>query len=142
MINSRKIDDLHPKVAAMCRKFIRLAAEQDIDILVYCTYRDEGAQAALYAQGRTQPGRIVTNAKPGHSWHQHRCAFDFVPLINGKAVWNDSQLYIRCGAIAESVGLEWAGHWTRFREFPHCQFTGGNTIRQFLAGTADLSRLA
>lgn len=142
MINSRKIDDLHPKVAAMCREFIRLASHQDIDILVYCTYRDAASQASLYAQGRTKPGRIVTNAKPGYSWHQHRCAFDFVPLINGKPVWNDVPLYIRCGAIAESVGLEWAGHWTRFREYPHCQFTGGNTIQKFIAGIADLSRLA
>lgn len=142
MINSRKIDDLHPKVAAMCREFMRRCADQGIDILVYSTYRDHESQAALYARGRTEPGRIVTKARPGYSWHNHRCAFDFVPMIGSKPAWNDTALYLQCGAIAESVGLEWAGRWNRFREYPHCQFVGGNTLKQFLAGTADLTRLA
>jgi len=33
-------------------------------------------QAALYAQGRTKPGKIVTNARPGSSWHNYGLAID------------------------------------------------------------------
>jgi len=84
VINSRKIEDLHPKVAEMCRAFIQKCDEQGIDILITSTYRDAESQDALYAQGRTKPGKIVTNAKAGQSFHNWRVAFDFVPLLYGK----------------------------------------------------------
>jgi peptidoglycan L-alanyl-D-glutamate endopeptidase CwlK len=138
MINSRKIDDLHPKVAIMCKKFIAECDKQDIDILITSTYRDGESQTALYAQGRTKPGNIVTNAKAGQSFHNWKCAFDVVPLRNGKPVWGtngkDVELWNKVGAIGESVGLEWAGRWKRFKEFPHFQFTGGLTLADFQAG--------
>lgn len=134
MINSRNINDLHPKVAAMCSEFIKRCAEAGIDVLITSTYRDAEAQNELYAQGRTKPGKIVTKAKAGQSFHNWRCAFDFVPIINGKAQWNNTNLFTQCGEIAESVGLEWAGRWTRFREFPHCQYTGGLRLADFQAG--------
>ena len=138
MINSRKIEDLHPKVADVCRKFMAACEAQDIDVIITSTYRDAESQNALYAQGRTKPGRIVTNAKAGQSWHNWKCAFDVVPMRNGKPVWGtvgkDLELWNKVGAIGESVGLEWAGRWKRFREFPHFQFTGGLTLADFQAG--------
>ena len=134
MINSRKIEDLHPKVAPMCRDFIERCKNAGIDILITSTYRDNESQAELYAQGRTVPGKKVTNAKPGQSWHNWRVAFDFVPIVNGKAQWNDTNTFNRCGEIAESCGLEWAGRWKSFKELAHCQFTGGLNLAAFQAG--------
>lgn len=134
MINSRELTALHPRVAALCDRFIVACKEQGIEVLITSTYRDAESQNALYAQGRTTPGNIVTNAKAGQSWHNWRCAFDFVPIVNGKAQWNDAATFERCGKIAESLGLEWAGRWTRFRELAHCQFTGGLTLADFQAG--------
>lgn len=134
MINSRSISDLSPRVASMAREFIAKCAADGIDVIITSTYRDAESQTALYAQGRTAPGKRVTNAKAGQSYHNYRCAFDFVPIVNGKAAWNDSALFERCGKIAESVGLEWAGRWTRFREAAHCQYTGGLTMAQLQAG--------
>lgn len=82
----------------------------------------------LIAVGPQSNPNIVTNAGPGQSVHQYRKAFDFVPVVNGKPVWGtngeDGILWQRCGRIAENVGLEWAGRWTTFREFPHCQQRG------------------
>jgi peptidoglycan L-alanyl-D-glutamate endopeptidase CwlK len=46
----------------------------------------------------------------------------------------DLELWNKIGTIGESVGLEWAGRWKRFREFPHFQFTGGLTLSDFQAG--------
>lgn len=103
-------------------------------MLITSTLRDNESQAALYAQGRTTPGNKVTNAKAGQSFHNYACAFDFVPLVNGKAQWNDLKLFERCGSIAESVGLEWAGRWVSFKEYAHCQYTGGLTIKDLQAG--------
>ncbi len=134
MLNSRDIDDLHPKVAAMCRAFLEHCKAAGIDVLITSTYRDAASQNALYAQGRTAPGRRVTNAKAGQSWHNFKCAFDFVPIVHGKAQWGDAATFERCGKIAESVGLEWAGRWKSFRELAHCQYTGGLTRAQLRAG--------
>ena len=134
MINSRSLSDLNPKVAAMCSEFINRCKAQHIDILITSTYRDAESQNALYAQGRTAPGKKVTNAKGGQSYHNWKVAFDFCPLVNGKPNWNDVALYTKCGEIAESVGLEWAGRWKTFKELAHCQYTGGLTLHDFQQG--------
>jgi peptidoglycan L-alanyl-D-glutamate endopeptidase CwlK len=134
MINSRSLSDLNPKVAAMCSEFINSCKKHNIDVIITSTYRDAESQNALYAQGRTLPGKKVTNASAGKSFHNWRVAFDFVPLVNGKAMWNDTALFTKCGEIAESVGLEWAGRWTKFKEMAHCQYTGGLTLADFQEG--------
>jgi peptidoglycan L-alanyl-D-glutamate endopeptidase CwlK len=108
MINSRKIEDLLPKVAEMCKAFIAKCKEAGIDILITSTYRDNESQTALYNQGRTTPGHKVTNAKAGSSYHNYKCAFDFAPIKNGKIDWNDAALFAKCGKIGVACGLEWA----------------------------------
>ena len=133
MINSRKIEDLHPHVASLCRKFIERCKEAGVDVLVTSTYRDHESQNALYAQGRTAPGKIVTKAKGGQSLHNHKVAFDVVPLVNGKAIWNDEGLWRKIGQIGQEVGLEWGGNW-KFQDKPHFQYTGGLTLADFQAG--------
>lgn len=135
MINSRKLEDLHPKVKVLAEKFIQECDKAGIDVLIYSTYRDGASQDALFAQGRTRPGKIVTNARAGESYHNWRVAFDFVPVVNGKARWDDAEAYKKCGAIGETLGLEWAGRWSgKFKETAHMQFTGGLTLQDFQKG--------
>jgi peptidoglycan LD-endopeptidase CwlK len=134
MINSRDINALNPVVANKCRAFIEKCKANGIDVIITSTYRDAESQNALYAQGRTLPGKKVTNAKAGQSWHNYKLAFDFVPIVHGKAQWNDIKLFTKCGEIAESCGLEWAGRWTRFKEYAHCQWSDGLTLAQLQAG--------
>lgn len=138
MINSRNLNDLHPKVKPMVEEFIQKCADNGIDLLVTSTYRDHESQNALYAQGRTTPGKKVTNAKGGQSWHNWRVAVDIVPMRNGKPVWGttgpDGELWNKVGEIGESVGLEWAGRWKTFKEFAHFQYTGGLSLADFQAG--------
>lgn len=134
MINSRKLEDLNPKVRVLCEKFIEKCKSQNIDVLITSTYRDGASQDALYAQGRTTAGKIVTNARAGQSYHNWRVAFDFVPIVHGKAQWSDVATFTKCGEIAESVGLEWAGRWKKFKELAHCQYTGGLKLADFQAG--------
>jgi len=134
MINSRSLDDLAPPAKQLAEAFIAAAKAEGIDLLVTSTYRDSESQDALYAQGRTTPGNIVTRAKAGQSWHNWRCALDVVPLVNGKAIWDDQALWKQVGEIGKSCGLEWAGDWVTFKEFPHFQYTGGLTIAQLQQG--------
>ena len=134
MINSRSLDDLAPPVKQRAEAFIEAAKAKGIDLLVTSTYRDHESQTALYNQGRTTPGKVVTNAKAGQSWHNHRCALDVVPLVNGKAIWNDNVVWMQIGEIGVACGLEWAGNWKTFKEFPHFQYTGGLTMAQLQSG--------
>lgn len=135
MVNSRKIDDLLPVVQSKVRKFLELCHENDIDLLVTSTFRDNESQNALYAQGRTAPGKKVTNAKAGESWHNYRCAVDVVPLRNGKPVWDGSDpVWQTVGELGKQAGLEWAGNWKKFKELAHFQYTGGKTMAQLRMG--------
>ena len=132
---SRSLDDLLPAVKAKADEFCRLCREHGMEVLIYCTYRSDEEQNGLYAQGRSKPGKIVTNVRGGESWHNYRRAFDFVPLVAGKPAWDDTNLYRKAGVIAESVGLEWAGRWAgKLKETAHCQDTGGLTLAQARAG--------
>jgi peptidoglycan L-alanyl-D-glutamate endopeptidase CwlK len=133
-MSSRDINDLHPEVAALCHQFVAKCKAQGITILVTSTYRSIQEQDALYAQGRTKPGAIVTNARGGYSFHSYGVAFDIVPIVNGKAQWNSIALFRRCGEIGKSVGLEWAGDWKSMREYCHFQRTQGMTLADFRAG--------
>jgi len=134
VINSRNLSDLLPVVATKARAFIAAAKREGIDLICTSTYRDHASQNALWAQGRTKPGKIVTNARGGQSYHQYRVAFDVCPVIAGKCVWNDQKLWRRIGELGEAAGLEWAGRWKTFREMPHFQYTGGLTLTQLRQG--------
>ena len=121
-MSSRSLFVLHPIFRPKADEFIKAAVKAGLDVLVYCTVRTMQEQADLYAQGRTKPGRIVTNAKPGESAHNFGLAFDGAPLIGGKIDWDTEnpvwQLY---GKVAVDTGLEWAGNWEHFKEYPHIQ---------------------
>lgn len=135
MINSRSLDDLLPPVRQRVDRFLASAKAQGIDLLVTSTYRDNASQDALYAQGRTTPGKVVTNARAGQSFHNYRCALDVVPIRNGKPVWNaKDSIWQTVGALGKQAGLEWAGDWKRFKEFAHFQYTGGLTLAQLQSG--------
>lgn len=99
MIHSRDIKDLLPAVAAKAIAFVAACRAAGVEVLITSTYRDNESQNALYAQGRTtmgpnpRPGKplglTVTGAKGGQSFHNWKCAFDFVPIVHGKAIWED-----------------------------------------------------
>jgi peptidoglycan L-alanyl-D-glutamate endopeptidase CwlK len=135
MINSRSLDDLIPPAKARVQAFLEAAKKQGIDLLVTSTYRDNASQDALYAQGRTTPGKKVTNAKAGQSWHNYRCAVDVVPIVAGKPRWDvKDEVWQQVGKLGKAAGLEWAGDWKKFKEYPHFQYTGGLTLAQLQSG--------
>jgi peptidoglycan L-alanyl-D-glutamate endopeptidase CwlK len=105
------------------------------------TLRTFAEQNALYAQGRTKPGKIVTNAKGGLSYHNYGMAIDIVLIINGKeASWNDNKDFDGDGKadwmeivnIFKQFGWEAGIDW-KFRDAPHFQKTLGYSVRKLLA---------
>lgn len=124
MIDSRKISDLTPAMQVLCNQFIASCKSAGIDVIITSTLRDFEKQNQLYAQGRTTPGKIVTNAKGGQSVHNFGAAFDFCVLTNGKADWNNTEKFKKCGAIGMALGLDWGGAWLSFKDLPHFQQKG------------------
>ena len=78
----------------------------------------------LYNQGRTTSGDIVTNAQAGESYHNYGLAVDVVTDHNGTPDWSEHDARIR-GPIGQSLGLEWGGSWSGFKDLPHFQLTTG-----------------
>lgn len=130
----RDLNELHPKVKELAEQLIAECKKQGLNVLITETYRSVERQDALYAQGRTTPGIIVTNARGSDmsSYHQWRLAFDFCQNIRGKEY--DTTFMNKVGAIGTKLGLEWGGSWTTFKDTPHFQYTYGLTIKQLKAG--------
>lgn len=137
-----RLDELHPKVKELALKLKEECKKVGIELCIYCTYRSIAEQNALYAQGRTKPGEVVTNAKGGQSMHNFRVAFDCGPVINGDVAWKREDLFRKIGAIGKKLGLEWGGDFTKikngkrvpFPDLPHFQLTQGLTYQDFQAG--------
>ena len=122
---SRDLKDLTPAMQLKVGVLAQLTDEAGIDLLIYCTRRTMDEQAALYAIGRDRPGRIVTRAKPGQSAHNYGLAIDAVPMLHGKPQWaSTSPLWKQYGDLCAKAGMEWAGKWTTFKEYPHAQMPG------------------
>lgn len=107
-----------------------ILAKHGVTSEVISGLRSYQQQAALYAQGRTKPGKIVTNARPGSSWHNYGLAIDLGLFKDGKYLDSANpkladKVYSELGALAKSMGIEWAGYWTSFQETPHFQFRPG-----------------
>lgn len=81
--------------------------------------RTDAEQAALFAQGRTVPGDIVTNASTASSTaHGHGGALDLYPVrptSDGKRIAavldKELMLFEQIGHLAESHGLVWGGRF-------------------------------
>lgn len=133
---NRSLDALQPKVATAAKAALAELKAQGIKYVVTCTTRTRAEQAALYAQGRTKPGRKVTNAKPGQSFHEYGVALDIYPIVNGKIDFAGSQLstWRKIAEAFKKRGFEWAYEWKTFKEMPHFQMTGGKPLSYFQNG--------
>jgi peptidoglycan L-alanyl-D-glutamate endopeptidase CwlK len=130
-LNKKALAKLEPFVAA-AEKAMEV---KGVTVEVISGLRSWAAQAALYAQGRTKPGRIVTKARPGSSWHNYGLAIDLGLFKNGvyldeKQPGLADKLYAEIGIIAGRMGIEWAGNWKSFPETPHFQVTFGKTLSE------------
>lgn len=111
------------------------------------TLRTFAEQDALFAQGRSKPGKVVTNAKGGQSYHNYGLAIDIVLILDkdrngtfetaswdlktdfdgdGKADW------MEVVQVFKRYGFEWGGDW-KFVDAPHFQKTFGKSIYELRA---------
>lgn len=115
----KSIDDLVEGAKTACRVFIAHCKLAGLDVFITETYRSQSRQNELYAQGRSKPGKIVTNAK----WSNHtgRKAWD---IAFSSTLYSDYGKFYTAGAIAEKLCIEWGGNWKK-EDLPHFQYLGG-----------------
>lgn len=134
--SEKVIATLLPEVQPMARALVQKAALNGIRIKVISGFRTYAEQDALYAQGRTTPGKIVTNAKAGYSNHNFGIAFD-VGVFEGNKYLDDSPKYKAVGVLGTDLGLEWGGNWKTIADQPHFQlrpsWASDMTEREMLA---------
>ena len=139
----KKLVGVHPVVATKARQLIEQAYREGINVIITQGLRTIEEQNELYAQGRTKPGKIVTNAKGGYSYHNFGLAFDFAILKDdGSVSWNVDDKWKRVGAIGKSLGLEWGGDWKDFKDYPHFQMTFGLSLADLRAGKRPTEQVA
>lgn len=126
MIDSRDVGELLPIMQERWGKF-SLLMQQRAGVAVFptSTYRDNEKQAALYAQGRTAPGKRVTNAKPGQSEHNHRRAVDFAfrtpKGVNPYEPFKRQGMHAQILACAKDAGLVSGGTFSGLGDWPHLE---------------------
>lgn len=134
--DQREIDilaKLHPYFANQVKDMLTKCRAAGLAVYIFEGERTFEKQREYYAKGRDANGNVinqkavVTRAKPGSSYHNYGLAVDIV--FDGDTIkpgiqwtWSKPQGdWAKMGAIGESCGLEWAGHWRSFQEMPHHQ---------------------
>lgn len=131
----KKKPGLKPLVKRQANKVLKDMSLLGYPMRIVEGYRSLERQVDLYAQGRTAPGRIVTNAKPGESFHNYGVAVDMVFREYGYNA--PDRLWQTFGTIAKKHGFEWGGDWVNFPDKPHIQMTLGYSLNDFQTGKID-----
>ena len=127
-----KISKLHPSVRDEVSNIINeintSVLTGDSKVIITQGLRTFVEQDALYAQGRTKPGKKVTNAKGGQSVHNYGFAIDIALIIKDKEVswdikkdWDkDNQSdWMEVVSVFKKYNWSWGGDWVSFKDMPH-----------------------
>jgi hypothetical protein len=122
-----RLDDanVNQDFAGRVKQTLERARREGMDMQTDLVSRTIAQQDALYAQGRTEPGQRVTNARGGQSWHNYGLGADVVfSTPNGQPSWPENGNWTRYGQIAADNGLTWGGNW-RNPDRPHVEYHPG-----------------
>jgi peptidoglycan LD-endopeptidase CwlK len=117
---SRDIKQCTPELQKAYELFCYEMDGADIPFILTCAKRTQQEQDALWEQGRSRPGPIVTWTR--HSKHIEGKAFDFVILKDGKPDWKmeDKKSWEKAVEIGLSLGLKQVvGKDGRVKEYAH-----------------------
>lgn len=147
-----RINFLHPAIRQeVLNAFMHINKKlygKNIRLRFSCSLRTFKEQDVLYALGRTQHGKKVTNAKAGQSMHNYGLAFDIVILIdkNGDGVYETASWdtksdddkdgmpdWMEAVTYFKKLGWVWGGDWKSFQDYPHFEKTFGHNWKSLHA---------
>ena len=125
----KNLELIHPDLTKVIKEAIKNSPH---DFTITDGQRTTEEQKALYAKGRTAPGKIVTqkNGTTNKSNHQAKgdglgYAVDLYSFYDGKVqVDDDKKLkviaeHIKAVAKDLKINIEWGGDWKTFKDYPH-----------------------
>jgi hypothetical protein len=123
------LNSLHPYFRDRISELVDVCKRQGIELAVVESYRTHAKQSEYFGMGRK-----YTRSKGGNSKHQYGLAVDVVPIIDGKAVWENEALWKKIGVNGERLGLRWGGRWRAPYDPAHFEWSGGITTMQLAKG--------
>lgn len=136
-ISIERVKLLHPKIRSDVQRLINKVEESvdsELSVRVVQGLRTISEQDALYAQGRTTAGNIVTKARGGRSFHNYGLAIDVCWLFDGKydekKSWLQGGNFAKLKEVFKNAGWEWGGDWKTIKDGPHFQNSFGYTWKQ------------
>lgn len=123
------LNSLHPYFRDRIAELVEVCKKQGIELAVVESYRTHAKQAEYFGMGRK-----YTRSKGGNSKHQYGLAVDVVPIVDGKAVWENHALWKTIGVNGERLGLRWGGRWRAPYDPAHFEWSGGITTTQLAKG--------
>lgn len=147
-VTLQRIPLLHPKVREEAMEIYdeicsRLTGNTTVRFTH--TLRTFAEQDALFAQGRTKAGKIITRARGGQSYHNFGLAIDFCLLIDKNNDWiyeeaswdnvKDSDKdgvadWMEVVVVFKMYGWTWGGDFKTFKDGPHFEKTFDYTTPQ------------
>jgi peptidoglycan LD-endopeptidase CwlK len=139
-MDQRSLDNLntlHPKFrqsAIDAWTQAQAAMPANVQVIVIQGLRTFAESNALYAQGRTEPGPIVTDAPAGESYHNYGLAFDFAMITDGKDDYVVGPHWMEVVATMKAAGMTWGGDFpANIVDNPHFENKYGHNWRDLLA---------
>lgn len=125
---SDKLLGVHPDFAILVQRLLNVMALLGHPMIVTDGLRTTEQQQLLYAQGRTAPGHIVTQAdgvsvRSNHQMHTdgYGHAVDCAFLVDGAPSWNDALHWRLYGEVGKALGCKWGGDW-HTPDRPHLEY--------------------
>lgn len=140
LVNFNGPQQLQPLVERKSQLVIADMAKLGYTVHVFEGYRTLFRQNELYAQGRSKPGSIITNAKGGESLHNYGVAVDIVFGPKGKPSWNPNEPWSKLGEVGKKYGFEWGGDWKGFADLPHLEMSLGYSLKDFMNKKVDYNK--
>jgi peptidoglycan L-alanyl-D-glutamate endopeptidase CwlK len=123
-----RLTGVHPALVTAVEKIVFAMTYLGHQMMVTDGVRTLAQQKALFAQGRTAPGKIVTNADGINAKSNHQVkadgfghAVDMCFVVNGIPSWGTQHPWRLYGEMAKSQGLKWGGDWVRLTDMPHIE---------------------
>lgn len=101
---------IHPDLVIRAGDVLEDCEKEGTSYYASSGFRTYAEQMKLWTQGRTAPGRKITNAVGGQSAHNFGLAIDFYCLKDGKASW-DFKDYDCLGKWAKQHKLHWGANY-------------------------------
>ena len=125
-----KIAELDPRFKPLVYRLMMSGLQRGLRPEIVDARRSQEKQNALYEQGRTKPGQIVTWTR--ESMHTKGLAVDIVQLDEkGNIDWNaPEEFWNAMGQLGKSLGMKWGGDFKN-KDRPHFQYVP-NTQQEIL----------